>query len=477
MELIQGEVKELAKRGINAETCAKFGYIIGSYSGQPVQVAEYRDDEGAVVAQHLRFANKDFIWLGDSKRVSLWGRHLWRDKGKMVVVTEGEIDAMSISMLQDNKWPVVSIPSGAQGAKKAVGKAVEWLEQFESVIFAFDMDEPGKRAAAECAALLTPGKAKIWNISEKDANALLLTGKRKEIIDALWGAKVYRPDGIIAAEDTWDLVNADDATDGTLYPWDGLNQKLHGLRVGELVTITAGTGIGKSQLCREIAAHLITVGQKVGYIALEESVKHSVRSLLSIYVNKRLHLQGERAQVKESDLRAAFERLKGRVFFYDHWGSTDSDNLTNRIRFLARGCECRWIVLDHISIVISGEESGDERRMIDNTMTKLRKLVEELKIGLILVSHLKRPEGKGHEEGAPTSLSQLRGSAAIGQLSDIVIGAERNQQSENEANLTRLRVLKNRYTGETGLIETALFYDKATGRLSETAACPFDVEE
>ena len=102
-------------------------------------------------------------------------------------------------------------------------------------------------------------------------------------------------------------------------------------------------------------------------------------------------------------------------------------------------------------------------------MTKLRSLVEELGIALILVSHLKRPDGRGHEEGAQTSLSQLRGSHAIAQLSDGVVGMERNQQDDIQANVLTLRVLKNRYSGDTGLA-CQLEYCKETGRLSEWAA-------
>jgi twinkle protein len=104
--------------------------------------------------------------------------------------------------------------------------------------------------------------------------------------------------------------------------------------------------------------------------------------------------------------------------------------------------------------------------MIDNTMTKLRSLVEETGAALFLVSHLKRPDGRGHEEGATTSLSQLRGSHAIAQLSDAVIGFERNQQDEATANVVTCRVLKNRYAGETG-IANQLEYERESGRLHE----------
>jgi twinkle protein len=301
---------------------------------------------------------------------------------------------------------------------------------------------------------------------------MLLAGREKEILDAIWGAKVYRPDGIVSAADTWDLVITEEQNACVPYPWTGLNTMYDGMRLREIVTFCAGSGIGKSAVCREIGAHLITLGENVGYIALEESVKKSMLGLMSIFANKPLHRQAVRSTTTQDEMRAAWERIKDHVFLYDHWGSTDSDNLMNKIRYLAHGCGCKWIVLDHLSIVVSGQAEGEERRLIDNTMTALRALVEELNIGMLLVSHLKRPEGKGHEEGAQTSLAQLRGSAAIGQLSDAVIGAERNQQDKMNSHITTLRGLKNRYAGETG-IATYLSYNKDTGRLIELAECPF----
>jgi twinkle protein len=242
-----------------------------------------------------------------------------------------------------------------------------------------------------------------------------------------------------------------------------------GCRKGEIVTLTAGSGIGKSQLARELAHSLIKNGETVGYIALEENVKRTALGLMSIEMNRLLHLQSNE-DVSTEEMKEAFDATvgSGRVYLYDHWGSTDSDNLLSKIRYLVRGCGCNFIVLDHISIVVSGLEGGDERRIIDNTMTKLRGLVEELNCGMILISHLKRPSGdRGHEDGAQTSLAQLRGSAAIGQLSDIVIGLERNQQDKDNSNISDVRVLKNRWSGDTG-IACHLSYSADTGRMTET---------
>jgi len=466
MDLITGERLALKKRCINQETVDKWDYQTGFHMGKKVHVANYKDTQGNTIAQKIRFPNKDFLFIGDTKEAGLYGKHLWRDGGKMIVVTEGELDALSVSQMQGNKWPVVSIPNGAAGAKKALAKDLEWLEQFESIILMFDQDEAGRKALDECVSLFQPGKAKIAKLPLKDPSEMLVSGRGNEITDHIWGAKVYRPDGIVDGRDLWDLVANEETREACDYPYQGINDKTLGIRKGEIVTITAGSGVGKSQFCRELAYHLLLQEKTVGYIALEENNKRSALGFMGLYLNKPIHLQHYKPT--EDELEEGFKHTlgTGRLYFYDHWGSTDMDNLLSRIRYMVRGLNCEYIILDHISIVISGIEGGDERRMIDYAMTRLRSLVEEVQCGLMLVSHLRRPSGdKGHEEGAKTSLSQLRGSHAIAQLSDIVIGAERNQQGE-EPDKTSIRILKNRWTGETG-IASHLHYSKSTGRMSE----------
>lgn len=463
---LQGEVTELASRHLRKDTCQLWAYRCGSVSDKPAQLAYYLDSNRNPVAAKVRYADKSFTWFGDSSKAGLYGQWLWNAGGKMVVVTEGEIDALTVSQLQQNKWPVVSVPNGAQGAAKSVKKSFEYLNSFENVIFMFDMDEPGRKAATECAELFEPGKAKIATLPFKDPNECLQKGKGDEVVRAIWNATVYRPDGIICGSDLWDTIIKTDDFKSIPYPWAFLNEKTHGIRTGELVTLTAGSGIGKSAVVREIAYHLLQQGERIGMIMLEESVKITSLGLMGLYLNKRLHLSRE--GVDETDMRVAFDNTlgTGRVFLYDHFGSTQVEHLLSRVRHLAKALDCKYIFLDHLSIVVSAmEEGGDERKLIDRTMTLLRTLVQETGIGLIIVSHLKRPDGKGHEEGAQTSLNQLRGSHAIAQLSDMVVGLERNQQGETP-NETIFRVLKNRFSGETGEAGS-LFYNTDTGRLTE----------
>lgn len=463
-------IKELSKRGITADTCKHFNYGTSTHQGQPVQVAEYRNQKGDVVAQHVRFPDKKFRWLGSTTDMQLWGQHLWRQghgsgSNLFVVVTEGEIDAMSVSQVQGNKFPVVSLPNGAQSAKKYLAANAAWLGQFSRIVLCFDNDEPGRQAAEEALTVLPLGKVAICHLPRKDANEMLQAGEGQQLRDLLWKATPSRPDGIVNASELWDELIRPGATAVANYPWPQLDRMTHGFRKGEMTTLAAGSGIGKSSICRHIAHHFLRHGLRIGYIALEESIQRTMQGIVGLELGKPIHLDPTLAT--QDEVRTGFDRVfgTGRCYLYDHFGSMDPDHLLNKIRYLADGEGADLVILDHLTIVISGLADLDERRAIDVTCTKLRQVVEQTGVGLILVSHLKRPEGRGHEEGAQTSLSQLRGSHAIAQLSDMVIGAERNQQGDPaERNELQLRVLKNRFSGQTGLVDK-LLYDQETGRL------------
>lgn len=471
------DVRPLKGRNLSLETCEKFGYGIGTYynpkdteyHGQRCQIAPCPAPDGSPAAQKLRFKDKGFRFVGDTKKAGLYGQHLWRDGGRMVVVTEGEIDAMSVSQLQGNKWPVVSVLNGAQGARKNLSKQVEWLNKFDTIILMMDMDEPGQEVIPELAALFRPGKVKVASLPLKDANDMLVAGRGAEVIDAIWGAKEYRPDGIVSGEDIEleDVFTA--IPKGFMTPYPLLNKKMHGIRKGELTLFTAGSGIGKSTIVREIAYEFCKAhGLRMGNLFLEENYRKTVQGYIAIDNNVALgNLREDPNIITPEQKQASFDGLinNGRNFFYNHFGSLESDELIGKLNYLAVACECDFIYLDHISMVVSGQEgSGQgERKDIDVLMTKLRSLIEMTGVGVIGVVHLNQPDGTPHEEGGRVTLRHLRGSGSLKQLSDSVIALERDQQGDNP-NETRIRILKCREFGELGEADL-LSYNHDTGRL------------
>lgn len=483
---LDGDYQDIPARGLTEATCRKFGYRVGrNKAGQSVQIADYRDADGALVAQKVRDRSKDFVMLGAGAKAPLFGQHLWSSSGRRIVVTEGEIDAMSVAQVFGLSWAAVSVPNGAGGAKKALQRALEYFNGYDTVVLSFDMDDEGRKAAAECAPLFRPGQCAIAELPLKDANAMLLAGKTKELTSAIWNARTWRPGGIVSGADTWERVQAEHET-GLPYPWEGLTKKTSGQRLGTLVMWTSGTGMGKSSAVAQVVYDLAFPSDPkqepltVGYVALEEDVGRAAQRFLSHRLNKLVHMPEN--GVSEVALRKAFDDTlaTNRVMFYDHFGSADSDDLISKLRYLAKGCGCRVLVLDSISTLVSGMDlSGDERRTLDRTMTLLRMLVAETGVLMHVISHLKRPgDEKGHEEGARVTLAQLRGSGAIAQLSDMVIGLERNLQAQAEdERVMTLRVLKNRTTGETGPCGL-LAYNRISGKLVEVTegGSPFSDE-
>ena len=464
--LTNKQYRTLTDRKISRETCEKYKCLL---DGEDI-IFGYTTKDGVLTATKTRKPSKDFIIQGDWKAAALYGQNLFSAGGKYVTIVEGELDALAAYQMLGSKWPVVSIRNGASGALKDCKAQYEWLTTFENIIICFDGDEAGIKASNQVAELFG-SKAKVFKHtpSNKDACDYQRKNLGKEFSDIWWNADQFVPDGIINGASLYDEVMKPIQPCDCDYPWAGLNKLTYGIRKGELVTITAGSGLGKSQVLREMIWHIFNkTDEGIGALFLEEGTKKTGLSIMSLAANKPLHLPDCEATQQEKDDAFHATLGTGRLYLFDHFGSTSVDNIINRVRYLAKGLGCGYIFLDHISIVVSAQASGDERKAIDEIMTRLRMLVQETGVALIVVSHLKRPDGKGHEEGAATSLAQLRGSGSIAQLSDMVLGLERNGQAEDpeERNTTHVRVLKNRFCGITGPAGRLLF-NHVTGRMFE----------
>tara|TARA_Y100001938_G_C8101022_1_gene441747 strand:- start:10348 stop:12069 length:1722 start_codon:yes stop_codon:yes gene_type:complete len=495
LKFLSGDLQAISHRRINEDTVRKYGYETLVSQNKTVEIASFYKD-GIRIAQKLRGPNKSFQWRGQASNVPLWGQHLFKARGgKMLIITEGEIDCMTVSQLMNNKWPVVSLPNGAAGAARSIKENLEFVSSYQEIILMFDQDEAGQEAVKAVAEILPPGKCKVARLPYKDPNECLMKGAGKSIISALWEAQHYSPDEIVHVSE---VVNDPhmDQTRVYPFPFDNLSEFLLGQRSGEITLWASGTGSGKSTILRELMHHHLCEGRSVGAIMLEESPQETVDDMVSLILNK--PVRAIRAKKLMNELRvklgkepididmiddltddeyaeARKELEKSSLYVYDHLGNAALENLCARMEFMAVSLGVDVIVLDHITAAAAGllnsnsdyDNSNSERLLIDNIMKELRALVSRTGVRIDVVSQLKKTQ-KSYEEGDRITLQDLRGSGSLASVPNVVVALERDRQNPDPvvANTTTVRVLKNRLTGKAG-VASCLLYDHGTGRLRE----------
>jgi twinkle protein len=492
---LTGKIQPILNRKINEKTARLYGYTTYLQDGKRVEISNFYND-GNIVAQKLRGANKSFQWRGQSSNPTLFGQHLWKNKGgKRIVITEGEYDCMTVSQLLDNKWAVVSLPNGAAGAARAIKDNLEFLSSYDEVVVMFDMDDPGQEAAVAVAEVLPPGKCKIARLPFKDANECLMNNQGKTVVQAMWEAQRYSPDEILHVKDVQQSI-VDDKMRVYPFPFDSLSDFLLGQRSGEITLWTSGTGSGKSTIIRELIYDHLINGRSVGAIMLEESPSETIDDMISLLISKPVRairagkiMNELREQMgkplidisivdsyTDEEYAEAREKLESTNFYvYDHLGNSALQNLCARIEFMAVSLGVDVIVLDHITAAATGlmnstadyDGGSSERLLIDSIMKELRALVSRTGVHIDVISQLKKTQ-KAYEEGDRITLQDLRGSGSLSSVPNTVVALERDRQNADEltANTTTVRVLKNRLTGRAG-VAACLHYDHTTGRVKE----------
>jgi len=500
VEFIHGESEAILDRKISLSIAKKYDYQTGidPKSGRPVHIAPYYDSRGNLVSQKIRFVDqKGFFIAGNHRGCTLFGQNLWKSSGgKRLVITEGEIDAMSVCQTLGGTWPVVSLTNGTGNVENDIKNNLEFIVSYEEVVLCFDSDDAGRAAVEKALGILPPGKVRVATLPDGyDANQMLQEGRAVQLKNAVYEAKLISPDEILHVSEVSEDGSSLEDTKVYPYPFDSLTEFLIGQRSGEIVLWTSGTGSGKSTILRDIAMDHLRGGRRVGMIMLEESPQETIDDMISIMLKKPvrqiraqriLHnlsksmgktfvessINDDLTDQEYNQARAALSEMG--LYIYDHLGNNSMTNLMSRVEYMATALECDVIMLDHITAAATGLMSanasfGDsERLVIDDTMKNLRGLVARTGCLIHIVSQLRKTD-KAYEEGARITLQDLRGSGSLATVPNAVIALERNRQDPDPvvANTTKVRLLKDRLTGRAGLAPCALYWDSATHSIRE----------
>lgn len=466
---ISGVSKALPKRGLSLETCQQWGYQVGKHFNpgskkeELCHIANYYEDN-KLIGQKIRFEDKNFSTLGSID--TLYGKHLW-NKGKFLVITEGELDALSISEAQGNKYPVVSIPYGAQSAVRTIKKELRWIENnFDKVILCFDKDDEGLQATKDVMSLFSPNKVMLANLSEKDANECLVKGKAGELVRLPWDSQAYKPDGIVSVKDLIPKINLT-PTIGIDYPWPTLTNLWCGIQSSTFTILISGSGTGKTEVAKTIIKHIVTQAkEKVGVIFLEEPAEQTAVKLAGKLVNKRFDSPKHKFDEKEgwqaiNDL-ADSDLLR----IYDNYGCSDWGELMGIVRHLIVSEGCKYIFIDHLTLFT---DAAPDPNQIGERMSKdLAAITKELHPHIFAIAHIRKSSNtqRAAEEGGDISMDDTKGSGALKQHAYNFMTMTKATDDDTNT-LRKLNIKKSRQFGETVGKSLYLRYNDATGELVE----------
>ena len=469
-----GEIESFPVRGFKerkiTKTVAEF-YDVRVSMKENGEIDEHYYPYGSsdITAYKVRKLPKEFTSTG--KLTTLFGQRKFNG-GKQLVITEGELDAMSVAQAWHEKYsivyPTVSI-AGATNLKPLLTHR-DWIRGFEKVIIWFDNDEAGRKATEEAAKIIGIDKVYIAKSNEKDASDVLVKQGGKAILNAIWDAVRWSPAGIITSANTWDIYKGEQDAEYIPYPPFAidLNKSIYGRRLGSITMITSGTGMGKTSFVKEDQYHLLkTTEDLIGICSLEESVGEAVKNIMALEANRRIQLPD--VEMTPEEEKQYWETTMGnnRFVFLDHQGSMDDESLISKMEYMAL-MGCKYLYLDHITIAVSESEDGKVNGAIDKMMSDLLKLAKRHNVWIGVISHLRKTSNnqKSFEEGAIPSEDDLKGSGALKQVPMQILAISRNkmEKDKNKRNTSHLWILKDRFTGRTGPAG-AYQFNEVTGRL------------
>ena len=469
-EDIEGySIRGFQERKISKRVAEYFGVKVSYGSDGEIDTHYYPYDKQSYKVRKLP---KHFSWINKSDK--LFGQMVFNAAGKRLIITEGEIDAMSVAQAYvkkyDKIYPVVSMASATM--TKTLIKQRDWIRSFKEVVICFDEDEAGEEARKEAIRIIGVDKVKLTKLPKKDANQVLVEDGGGMLLQCIWDAAPFIPSGIITKEQIWkQLCDIEKMVSVPYAPClEGVNSKLKGKRKGEIVLFISGTGSGKSTILREDALYtkdVIPTEEKIGIVSLEESPAEFARKLSGMMLMR----NPADEEIPLEELKVGFDQVfeKDRIMVLDHQGSMDDISIIDKLEYMCLS-GCSYIYIDHITLLAAeGLDNLTGNEAQDRIMGDLLRLVKRHPVWIGLVSHLRKTQlgGKSFEEGKLPSLDDIRGSGSVKQISFDVISFARNLTAENEKerNTIKMRILKSRHTGLTGVVPGAR-YTYATGRLT-----------
>lgn len=474
-------------RSLTSTTCKPFGvrHAFSVETGEVIEQYYPTTQDGQIVGYKVREEPKNFYSRGRTGAdCELFMQFKFNRGGKYIVITEGELDALSAYQMladyaksknSDFETAVVSPTTGAQSHKQ-IAAQYKFLDTFDQIIVAYDNDKAGKEATEKLLTVLPKGKVKIMHMRFKDPNEYLEKGEDKAFVTDFYNAKAYVPVGIVGSGEISDSMREEFMT--PKIPLPPFMHKLQdmmagGIPLGRIVNLASASGTGKSTIVDEIVYFMLfNSPHKVGIVTLESTTGQYGNKLLSRHIGVKLELKSneealnilssDKTREKEKEL---FWTDTGEHRFYlidDRDGGVD--NVKDAIENLVISCGCKVIVLDPTHDVI-GTLPNEEQESFYGWQ---KGMVKSHNCTFYNVMHTRKTASgqKSGSAGADLHEEDIQGASSAYKSAACNLMFSRNKESEDpvERNTTTMKATKIRWTGKTG-VAGKYYYDNESHTL------------
>lgn len=478
-QILELPILDIPHRKLELETCKYFGIrtALSERDGwTPTAYFYPYKGDGGIIGFKVKTPDKQIFSIPTISGAKPFGWFQAISSGsRKLFITTGEDDTAALWQAikhyqRGGKWEhlvpaVISVKNGDSGAAKEIGSLLSEIRKyFQEVVLVFDQDESGKRATE--AVLNVLPTSTVAHFGEKDANAMLVAGKGGALAQAaLFQASKPKNTRLVWINDVVD--NLEPPQYGLNWPWEGMTKLTRGIRTGEVIYIGAGVKMGKGEVRNTLITHLaVNYNLKCFVASPEESNLKTKRLLLGKIAGKKFH--DPTIDFDEEAYKAAQGMLANNVCVLDLYQNIDWNILRSDIQ-VAAAEGCKAVFIDPITNLTDLVDAGEANILLQKIAQEYAVLSKDLDLYAFMFCHLKEPTGgPPHERGGLVQSAQFRGSRAMMQKCNYMIGIEGNKDPELEPeqrNVRKLVLLEDREFGESGYVR--LYWNRETSLFTE----------
>lgn len=450
-------VKWFQGRGISQDTLVKMKITEGpewmpqtQAAVNTIQFNYFRN--GKLINTKFRDGAKNFKMIKDAELIFFNLDAIANQKE--IIITEGEIDALS--WIEAGCENVVSVPNGAAtgGKMDYLDNCFEYFEGKTKIYLSTDNDPRGIELRDELARRLGVERCYKINFGNlKDANEYLQAYTPDKLKALLSQASEFPIEGIYSVNETWQDIEDiyfNGLPKGSKTGDPQMDSHI-GFMPGELTTITGIPGHGKSIFLDQISLGLaISSGWKFGICSPESyPLAFYFTRLIKRITGKKFH----RNNITLAQLHQVKEWLSERYFMIMPQSGYSLDEILSRARQLVLRKGINALILDPWNRIEKNKPNGmDEGSWIVLCLTKIIEFAQKSGVHVFLVAHpTKMQKEKDGINFTVPNLYSISGSAHFFNITHNGMTIFRNYVSgKTEAHIQKV---KWEHLGKVGLLE------------------------